>query len=214
MLFRSPAGPLVITTSYQRYAKDNTCNTTLEVSTGTWTVTVNPLPVPTVSGPTSLCNFTTGNVYTTEAGKSNYVWNVSGGTITAGAGTNAITVTWNNDGAQTVSVNYANTYGCTAVSATVYNVTVKAAPSPVITGSPNDGNIIAFGETVEYCTPLVTGHLYSWTGFGQIIHTSVNCISDQFVNPCGAPNSWTITVFETDPTTHCSAKAIKDVYFH
>ena len=38
-----PAG-LTTTTSYRRYAKDATCNTTFEESTGTWTVTVIPLP--------------------------------------------------------------------------------------------------------------------------------------------------------------------------
>jgi hypothetical protein len=41
----TPAGPLTSSTSYRRYAKDNTCNTTPEVSTGTWTVTVEELAV-------------------------------------------------------------------------------------------------------------------------------------------------------------------------
>jgi hypothetical protein len=39
----TPAGPLTSTTSYRRYAKDNSCNTTPQVSTGTWTVTVDPI---------------------------------------------------------------------------------------------------------------------------------------------------------------------------
>ena len=53
--------------------------------TGTATVEVTALPVPIVTGPTNICAETTGNVYQTEAGMSNYTWVVSAaGTITAG----------------------------------------------------------------------------------------------------------------------------------
>lgn len=44
-----PAG-LTTTTSYRRYAHDATCNTSFAVSTGTWLVTVNPLPTITTTG--------------------------------------------------------------------------------------------------------------------------------------------------------------------
>jgi len=80
----------------------------------------------------------TGNIYTTEAGKSSYLWTVSaGGTITAGGGTgsNTVTVTWNTPGARSVSVNYTDGNGCTAAAPVVYPVTVNALPVPTITGS-------------------------------------------------------------------------------
>ena len=64
--------------------------------TSTISVVINPLPVPTISGPSSACAGSTGNIYSTQALMSGYVWSVSaGGTITGGAGTNSITVTWN-----------------------------------------------------------------------------------------------------------------------
>ena len=47
-----PPTGLIATTSYRRYAKDGTCNTTFEVSTGTWVVTVRN-------------NFTPGAIETT-----------------------------------------------------------------------------------------------------------------------------------------------------
>ena len=48
-------------------------------------VTVNALPVPTITGPAPACVGTTGNVYTTESGMTNYTWTVSGGgSVTAG----------------------------------------------------------------------------------------------------------------------------------
>ncbi len=98
-------------------------------------ITVNALPVPTISGINSLCQNTTGVVYTTQPGMTNYLWSVTGGTITAGTGTNAITVTWNSVGAQSVSVNYNNSNGCSAAAPVAYPVTVLPLPVPVITGA-------------------------------------------------------------------------------
>jgi hypothetical protein len=96
---------------------------------------MNPPAAPTITGPASACLNSYGNVYTTESGKSAYVWTVSaGGVITAGAGTNAITVTWNTTGAKTVCVNYNTAAGCPALAPVCYNVTVNALPTPTITG--------------------------------------------------------------------------------
>lgn len=98
-------------------------------------LTVNPLPVPTITGLASVCASTTGNSYSTEAGMTAYSWTVSaGGTITAGSNTNAITVSWNTAGAQTVTVNYTNANSCTATTATNKNVTVNALPTPTVSG--------------------------------------------------------------------------------
>lgn len=110
----------------------NACGSGLSTSLP---VIVNDLPVPTVSGPVSLCQGASGNVYTTQSGMTNYVWTVTGGTITAGAGTNSVTITWNTSGAQSVSVNYANNNGCLAVTPVSYSVTVLPLPVPVISGA-------------------------------------------------------------------------------
>jgi gliding motility-associated-like protein len=114
---------------------------------------------PTIDGPTPVCVTSTNSVYTTEAGMINYVWTVSAGcTITAGAGTNAITVTWNTIGAQTVSVNYTNGSGITAASPTVYNVTVNSLPVPAIAGSTS----VCVATTNIYTTEAgMTA--YTWT---------------------------------------------------
>jgi hypothetical protein len=95
----------------------------------TFTITVNPRPVPTITGPTPVCLNSTGNVYTTESGMSNYVWTITGGNITFGAGTNSITVTWTNVGAQTLTVTYTNTNGCNPLVPTSYTVTVNPLPN-------------------------------------------------------------------------------------
>ncbi len=95
------------------------------------TVTLQSRPTPTfISSETTPCVGSSGNIYTTETGKSNYVWTVSGGgTITSGGGNtdNSVTVTWNTAGNQQVSVNYYDGL-CNAMTPTFLNVTVLAPP--------------------------------------------------------------------------------------
>lgn len=93
-------------------------------------VTVNPLPVPAVTGPSPVCQTvgTNTSVYTTAnvAGHT-YNWVVTGGTITAGQGTNSITVNWTTAGAGSVAVTETITAsGCTATN--TLNVTVNPKP--------------------------------------------------------------------------------------
>jgi len=99
-------------------------------------LTILPAPDPTVTGPTPICAATTGHVYKTEPGMTDYVWAISaGGSITAGGSAldNTITVTWKIAGPQTVSVNYKNANGCSAAAPKVMNVTVHPLPvtSPI-----------------------------------------------------------------------------------
>jgi hypothetical protein len=106
------------------------------LATGSYTVSVNAIPTVSMTGPATACVNSTGNVYSTQGGQSNYVWNVTGGTITSGGSTsdNTVTVTWGSIGAKTVSVNYTNGSGCSAVSPTSYPVSVVALPVPTISG--------------------------------------------------------------------------------
>jgi acetyl esterase/lipase len=148
------------------YTNVNGC--TAPVAT-TYNVTVNPLPVPTLTGPNPVCVGSTGNVYTTQAGMTNYIWAVSaGGTITAGgtSASNTVTVTWNTAGAQTVSVNYSNSFGCTAAAPIVYNVTVNGLPVPTITGPTP----ICVGTTGNVYTtqPGMTNYTWSVSAGGTI----------------------------------------------
>jgi hypothetical protein len=106
------------------YTSNGCTAATAKSSTAT---VVNALPVPVITGPAAPCVNSTGNVYSTAAGMTNYIWVVSaGGTITSGGGSsnNTVTVTWNTASAQTVSVNYTNSNSCTAAAPIVYNVTV------------------------------------------------------------------------------------------
>ncbi|MEI7664235.1 MAG: hypothetical protein WCK34_18655, partial [Bacteroidota bacterium] len=93
----------------------------------TFHVTVNPAPVPTLTGPTGVCQNTAGNVYKTQKDMTDYLWVVSaGGTVTDGGTStdSTVTVTWNTPGSQSVSVNYTNSFGCTATTAHTLSVPV------------------------------------------------------------------------------------------
>ena len=138
------------------YVNANGCTA---VTSSVKNITVNPLPVPTITGPTSACLNSTTNTYTTESGMSGYLWSVgAGGTITNGSGTNAITVTWNSPGSQTVSVNYTNANGCVAAIPTNYNVTINPLPIPLINGSAT----ACIGSTTNTYTTDTGMSGYTW----------------------------------------------------
>ena len=170
-----------------------------------------------MTGDTIVCVNSTGNIYTTELGMTAYTWSINGGTITAGLGTNSVTVTWDTAGTKNISVNYTNTNGYTATSPTVKNVIVKAAPSPVITGTPYDTYIVPKLAIYQYSTPLVAGNLYSWNSpkiEGYCSATARNCINVHFLDPCCVYGQWTINVTETNPITGCSVTATKLIYIN
>jgi hypothetical protein len=122
-------------------------------------MTVNPAPVPVINGLTSTCQGATGLFYYTEGGMSNYTWTISaGGTITTNLGA-FIFVSWQTAGAQWLKVNYTNGSGCSAVTATQYNVTVEPLPVPVITGNVTP----CAGATGVVYTTEPGMQNYSWT---------------------------------------------------
>ncbi|MCU0461891.1 MAG: hypothetical protein MUF36_07755 [Bacteroidales bacterium] len=131
-------------------------------------VNIYPLPFPGLTGSNSVCLNSTGNVYNTESGKTNYIWTVVGGSVTSGGlGTSDFaTVTWNTAGAQSISVNYQDVGGCSAPTPTSLSVTVHALPVPTITG-PDPACENSTGNT--YVTEAgMSNYLWSVSGGGTI----------------------------------------------
>jgi len=72
-------------------------------------VTVNEAPQPAISGDQDVCDWEAGLVYSTPVAEGNtYTWEISGGTITNGAGTHEVIVTWGNPGTGFVKVTESN----------------------------------------------------------------------------------------------------------
>ncbi len=123
-----------------------------------YSIIVNPIPVPTITGPSTVCAGSTA-VYSTQAAMSGYSWIVSaGGTIVSGQGTQILNVKWNQPGPGIVSVNYANSFGCSAINPVVMNVTVHPSPTPAITGPVS----LCLNSTATYSADAGMS-TYSWT---------------------------------------------------
>jgi hypothetical protein len=166
---------------------------------------------PELIGPTPVCQNSTGNVYTTDAGMTLYAWLVSaGGTITSGGtGTDStVIITWSGFGPQTVSVNYKTPSGCVAVEPTVKDVDVNIAPTPILTGEAN----VTQGQVVTYSTPYNAGNSYSWNashGNPQLCFPYRNCLTLTWDFPCGVINPGFVRVTETIVSTGCSTTVTK-----
>ena len=162
-------------------------------------VTVNPLPDPTISGPSSACINSTGVTYITESGESNYLWIISGGNITAGWGTNQVTVTWNTEGQGFIGVNYSNGSGCIAQDPTLLSVNVVPLPAPLITGETS----VCLNSAKDYSTESGMSN-YVWIAKGGTISYG----SDPWVITVlwNTPGAGTVSVNYTDGN-HCMAES-------
>jgi len=163
-------------------------------------VTVNPLPIPTVNGPTSACVVSTGNIYTTVSGQTNYAWSISsGGVITAG-GTNTdttITVTWNTLGTQHVFLNYTNASGCHA--AVPVDFSVSTTPSPAVDVTIASTNNVCSGTQVTYAATPINGGIpsYQWKVNG--VTSGTNSSTFTYV----PVNNDAVTCILTSSITNC-----------
>ncbi len=166
----------------------------------TRTVIVNALPVPTITGPTPVCQSSTGNVYSTQSLMTSYIWAVTGGTITSGTGTNSITVTWNTAGTQTVGVTSTDGNGCTGTSAP-YSVLVNPTPNAVATPA-SQTKCSGIAITTIALTGSIPGTVFNWTRdntatVSGIAASGSGNISGTLTNTTNAPVTVTFTITPT-----------------
>ncbi len=175
-------------------------------------VTVNALPTPVITGAASACNGTTGSIYSTPlvAGHT-YVWAVTGGTITAGAGTNSITVTWNVVGAGTVNVTETITATTCSAAAPQRTVTVNANPTITLGANP----AVCAGVTsanLTYSATTGTPNQYSivysaaaiTAGFVNVTNAVLPVSPITLVVPAAAPAAvYTANLIVTNSVTGC-----------
>ncbi|TAH28937.1 MAG: PKD domain-containing protein [Cytophagales bacterium] len=163
------------------------------------TITINPLPTPAITGTFNVCALSIQNYQVTNSAGQNYVWNVVGGVIMSGQGTNQISVNWgSNPAGAKVEVTQTNTLltpNCSRLD--VRNIIILPLPTPSISGSAacetSTGNI--------YSTPFVTLNTYSWTITGGTITSPAN--QSQITVTWGVAGTGTLTVVQTDPN-NCS----------
>jgi len=142
------------------YTSANGC---MAAAATSYTVTVNPTPVPAIGSNNAPCVGSTGNMYYTQSGMTGYVWAISpGGTIVSGQSTSAVNVTWTGVGAQWVSVNYTNSSNCSGTTPSVYNLFVNPLPNAAgaVTGT---ATLCAGTSGVAYaCGEILNANSYTW----------------------------------------------------
>ena len=106
-------------------------------------VTIAALPVISFTAqPGATASVVTNVTYTTQTGMTNYVWTFPGTsgvdyTIISGANTNSVTLQYLTTGSKVVTVNYTNTNGCSATTATSSIATIVGVYS-TLTITPTD----------------------------------------------------------------------------
>ena len=142
----------------------NACGTSLPSSIN---VTIDPNPavgtIGTITGPTSACTGLTNVTYTipTVANATTYNWTIpAGSNITAGQGTQTITVTFGNVSGN-ICVDASNSCGTSPSSCIA--VTVSPA-APVIPSGMTGASTVCTGQVSNYSVNSVPNALtYSWT---------------------------------------------------
>lgn len=142
----------------------NICGTSAPSST---TITLNNIPAApgTITGSSSPCSSSTGNVYSiaSVAGATTYNWTVpAGASITAGTGTTSITVTMGTTPG-TISVTAGNACGTSAASTLL--LTLNAVPSTpgAITGTSSYCNQYGTNNHIYSIAAVANATSYTWT---------------------------------------------------
>ena len=151
-------------------------------------VNLNPSQ-PVITGPANP-GFNSTVAYSTDAGMLNYSWQVTGGSIVSGAGTNAISVTWGAAGAGSVSVSYYTSGSCMLSS--VKQVTILSGnPTTTIKGYITYDNPSSQGMNGVYIT--LFNSMGAQVGPTVITNTNVTHGYYQFNNV--PQDAYTMSVF-------------------
>jgi large repetitive protein len=131
----------------------------------TFTVCAPPAVPGTISGTAAQCNNLTSQVYSIAAvsGATSYTWTVpTGWSVTAGAGTNSITVTTGNSGQNgNITVTATNTCGTSAAQTLAVTVLATPATPGTISGTASQCPALT---TQTYSIAAVSGaSSYTWT---------------------------------------------------
>lgn len=164
-------------------------------STGrTTSVSILPLPPPlSVYGPDTVCQNSSGNLYYAIPSGGNYAWNVVGGTILSGQGTDSLLVDWGISGPGRVSVSGTNSNGCGS-GANIMDVTI--VPRPVPATNINGPYRVCAGSTITYLVLPLPGSAYTWSVSGGTVTGGLTADSIQVMWPDTGTGQ--ITVYETN----------------
>ena len=164
-------------------------------------VTVNPNPNATITALASAATGSTGNIASVaNAGVgATYVWGITGGTITAGAGTNSITFTAGAPGTLTLNVTVTTSAGCSDAKSA--NVNVIVPPVTVTSISPTSGTATGGTSVTINGSGFVSGAAVTFGGTAATNVVVVSAIKITARTPAHATGSVNVTVTNTDTSS-------------
>ena len=125
-------------------------------NTGTTSVTVYDQPKASISGSANVCASSTQS-YSAATTTNKYSWKVNGGTITSGASTSKVSITWASAGKGYVKLIETNSNGCS--DSTIDTITINVLPS----ASTGSAIAICNGSSASIGNTAIAGNTYSWT---------------------------------------------------
>lgn len=138
-----------------------------------------------ISGQMNDVCFSDTLVYTAPSGMTNYDWDVTGGTITAGGGAtnNTVTVVWQNTSITTINVSYQSTSGCTIYMQEELTITTKVCSDVTVVKTVNNANpfigdqivftIVVTNDGQDQFTNVVVDEVIQ-SGFTYVSHHATN----------------------------------------
>jgi gliding motility-associated-like protein len=136
-------------------------------SVKTYPVTINPTPIPIITGATSGCAGKYFSYKVNSAAFNTYLWSVAGGSIVGSSTDSTVLIKWGVAGSGTVTVKRTNQLGCD--STVNLAITIRETPAPVITGP--DRNCVL--KRVIYKVNSTALNTYEWSIVGGSILTSI-----------------------------------------
>ncbi len=175
------------------------CNKTVNQS-----ITINPLPTPSISGTFTFCDDNRTQTYSTPSVSGvAYQWSVSGGTINGSSSTNTVSISWSANSGTVSILETISATGCTA--STSRNINVNPIPNPSISGTFS----VCATSVQTYSTPSQSGNTYQWSSAGGTI--SGSSTSNTVSVTWSSASTGSIRVVETIPSTGCATTRTQNI---
>jgi photosystem II stability/assembly factor-like uncharacterized protein len=161
-------------------------------------IMVNPEPSPSVSGLGLICENEEADYSTAENTGSMYTWEVSGGTVIAGAGTWQVTVLWGYPGEGSVTVTEMNSFGCEATSGAL-PVTIDDCTGIAETAGQDVGIYPNPCSGIVHITGLAHANIRIYNILGKEIMVMENANGQQNINTSTFPKGiYLVTIKQAD----------------
>ncbi|MFY8021288.1 MAG: PKD domain-containing protein, partial [Bacteroidia bacterium] len=174
-------------------------------TTAAFPVLKNLTAAPGISGPASICLNTDG-LYTTLSNPDKiFIWEIKGGNILSGQGTNEVTIFWDTKGKGSITLRDSSiSSGCTSLS-TVYEVNVINAPLALIGGA----TVKCVGDTANYGSLPSANRTYDWSVSGGTIISGLG--TEKITVIWNQGGTGTVYLTETVLSTSCSNSSSRNV---